>query len=91
VLRRVGGAEVLPSLEQKHAMQRILAETRGERSSGGATADDDRVILLFNHAGVTFTACATAIVRRIEPYHVSDGRKKASPAWELSMNGGASI
>ena len=54
VLGRISGAQILPGLEQQHAMRRILAEARGQRGPGRAATDDDGVVLLIDHARGTY-------------------------------------
>ena len=61
VFRRGRGAQILPGLEQQHAMRCVFAEARGQRRSGGTSADDDRVVFVFNHVG---SLLLPALVRR---------------------------
>jgi hypothetical protein len=42
-------------------MRWVFAEARGQRRSGGTSADDDRVVFVFNHVG---SLLLPALVRR---------------------------
>ncbi|KJC56717.1 hypothetical protein UP10_32730 [Bradyrhizobium sp. LTSPM299] len=51
VVRRGRGAQILPGLEQQNAIRRVFAQARGQRNSSETSADDDRVVFVFNRVG----------------------------------------